>query len=95
VKKRARLADALSIAYKPRFLLMFGEGEKAALLTLREQLINALCIAGYNTFMAALGFGAAGILSDLRIASLGLFLTFGASFFGYLVTVRGLKTSTA
>jgi hypothetical protein len=69
-----------------------GKGQRP--LSLREELINAICIAGYNTFMAGLGFGAAGILKDSVTTCLALGLTFGASFFGYLVTVRGLKTST-
>jgi len=92
--KRTILAEALSIVYKPNFLLMARFGKTQRPFTLREQLINALCIAGYNTFMAALGFGAAGILKDLPTTLLALGLTFGASFFGYLVTVRGLKPST-
>ena len=94
MKKRMMLAQALSIAYKPRPVLMARLGEEQPPLKLREQLINALFIAGYNTFMAALGFGAAGILKDLPTTLLALGLTFGASFFGYLVTVRGLKPST-
>ena len=91
--KRMKLAEVLSIMYKPRLVRMTNLGAEAKPLTLWEQVINALCVAGYNTFMAALGFGAAGILKDLPTTCLALGLTFGASFCGYLVTVRGLKTS--
>lgn len=89
-----RFINALSLAYRPKIIRLAGEGiptPTTITLTLQEQILNGLILAGYSTFMAALGFGAAGILDNPRASCVGLILTFGGSFFGYMVQARGLK----
>jgi len=58
---------------------------------LKDQLLNAAIIAGFNAFSTLAGLGATGLLADPKVGIVAAAISAGVSFFGALMVQRGLK----
>jgi len=58
---------------------------------LKDQILNAAIIAGFNAFSTLASLSATGLLADPKVGIVAAVISAGVSFFGSLIIQRGLK----